>query len=142
MWSAVQGCPSKVQDCDVSPLSLVNGVPTYALGKHTRLGKQALRMLTERCDGLRRHIEQHSGCTSWTGAVGAAHFHVESAEVSRKLVWGEASALEGLGAAGDINTFGLPVEAAPAFLACFLGHLPELDTIHVRLLEGITAGVS
>ena len=137
VWSAVQGRPSEVQDCSVSPLTLANGVPTYALGKHTRLGKQALRMLTEQCDGLRRHLEQQSGCTSWTGAVGAAHFHVESAELGKQLLWGEACALERLGAAGDLNTFGIPVEAAPGFLNCFRTHLSNLDIFRVRLLKGI-----
>lgn len=138
IWTAFQNQPSEVQERAVPPTVLVNGIPTYALGKHTSLGKRALRLLAERGGGLRDCLEPHFRFADWPGALGAAQFHAESALVARKRAWAEAEMVQHLGAAGDLHTFGTLVDAVPTLLNSFSDHLHDLDNIRVELLESAT----
>ena len=47
LWLAAAGSETELLDSPLTPSSLINGVPLYALDKHTRLGRQAIRRFAQ-----------------------------------------------------------------------------------------------
>ena len=47
LWLAAAGSESELLDSPLAPSGLINGVPLYALDRHTRLGRQAIKQFAQ-----------------------------------------------------------------------------------------------
>jgi len=125
----------KVEETDIPDTRFVDGIPAYALGGHTRLGKRALREFLRQCEPVRECLEKCLPDTGWQDTSDVAVFHVESALVKRQRLWDEFGNLKTLGIEGDVCRNGLAPEAVMDLMAIVRENMPLLDDIRVEILE-------
>jgi len=138
IWSGFsQSTVDKVEEIDIPGTRHVDGVPAYALGGHTRLGKRALREFLRQCEPVRKCLERCPSDTGWQDTSDVAVFHVESALVKRQRLWDGFEDLKTLGIEGDVCRNGLKPEAVADLLAIVRENMPLLDNIRVEILEAL-----
>jgi len=115
---------------------IVEGVPTYALDKHTRLGKRAARILLKTSGGFRACLEWHLPDSAWKRVVDMALFYAEGRMLDRKLIWQTGADLEKLGTAADMLKVGVPEDHIYPIINAVRDHLWMLDRIRADLLAG------
>jgi hypothetical protein len=138
IWSGFrQSAVNMVEEIDIPDTRYVEGIPAYALGGHTRLGKRALREFLRQCEPIRKCLGQHLSDTGWQDTSDVAVFHVESAVVKRQRLWDGFDDLKTLGIEGDVCRNGLKPEAVSDLLAIVRENMPLLDDIRVEILEAL-----
>ncbi len=126
-----------IEENELPSAAQVRGIPTYALGGHTRLGKRALRQFLKSCDPIQNFLTPLIARSGWQDTTNVGLFHVESALVHRQRLWDGMAEIRQLGTEGDLCRNGLPPEAVNDFLAVVRENLPLLDDIRIGLLEAI-----
>jgi hypothetical protein len=119
---------STIIKSEVPPSKVIDGVPMYALDKHTRLGREAIRHFALENDEVRAVLAQYVPTGRRNDAAYMAAFYADAAPLPTKLVWKGADALETLVTETDLLQSGVPPEGfAPLLGACRanLGHLDE-----------------
>ncbi len=134
-WSRSRS--SGIEEIELPSAAQVRGIPTYALGGHTRLGKHALRQFLKYCDPIRSFLTPLVSKSGWQDTTNVGLFHVESALVHRQRIWDGGAEIGKLGTEGDLCRNGLPPEAVNDFLAVVRENLPLLDDLRIELLEAI-----
>jgi hypothetical protein len=124
-----------VEEIDIPDTRYVEGIPAYALGGHTRLGKRSLREFLRRCEPVRKCLGKGLPDTDWQDTGDVAVFHVESALVKRQRLWDGFENLKTLGIEGDVCRNGLKPEAVADLMAIVRENMPLLDDIRVEILE-------
>jgi hypothetical protein len=129
IWLASRsGEGSTIIKSEVPPSKVIDGVPMYALDKHTRLGREAIRHFALENDEVRAVLAQYVPTGRRNDAAYMAAFYADAAPLPTKLVWKGADALETLVTETDLLQSGVPPEGfAPLLGACRanLGHLDE-----------------
>lgn len=123
-----------VADENLDAPVVVAGIPTYALDKHTRLGKLAAQILISNCPGLRRCLAWDIPDRAWKRVIDMAVFYADGRKLNRKLVWEFGPALDELGTATDMLKAGAPQEHFHTIIETVAAHLSELDQIRADLL--------
>lgn len=118
---------------------LVDGVPCYALGMHTRLGRSAVDRLIQTSPRLRLKLEQNVSDRHWRNAVGFAVWILEGALVDRRWDWAEADTIEVLGFESEFATLHMSPVHGRRLVSQVIDFLPALDDIRAELLEQHTA---
>ncbi|MGE5502249.1 MAG: hypothetical protein ACM3W4_10015, partial [Ignavibacteriales bacterium] len=113
----------------------VDGVPMWALDKHTRVGKQAIHRFARECASVRACLEEFVPEHRHREAACLAAFYADAAPVSRRLAWSGAGALEGLGTENDLLLAGVASEGIDPLLATVRANLDHLNEIRTRLFE-------
>jgi hypothetical protein len=113
---------------------IVHGIPTYALGGHTRLGKQAIRVWVER--SLKDSFRKLVAPAQWQAAAELAVFHVESALVAPAVEWDQGTKLRREAVEADFHAIETRPEIIPEILGVAGERLLELDDIRAALIEG------
>ena len=99
------------------PRSLVlDGVPMYALDKHTRTGREAIRDLVKYNSEIRECLSRYVAPAQRHDAAYMAAFYADAAPLARKLVWRGSDELEALGTEADLLKVGVIPEG---WLPCF-----------------------
>lgn len=114
----------------------VCGVPTYALDKHTALGKTAIRRFVAESRQMQAVLASFVPQSQWTIATATAAFHADAAPVARQLIWPGSEELERLGAEADLYRDGAPLDGARPMIECVRSNLDHLNDIRARLLAG------
>jgi hypothetical protein len=83
-WSKSQS--SGIEEIELSSAAQVRGIPAYALGGHTRLGKRALRQFLKSCEPIRSFLLPLIAKSGWQDTTNVGLFHVESALVHRQRI--------------------------------------------------------
>jgi hypothetical protein len=79
---------------DIIPeVSVVDGIPTYAFDKHTRLGLRAFQVLLKESTQLRACLDQFVPKQNWRDATQMAAFYTDAYVVSRRLDWSMSQSL-------------------------------------------------
>ena len=125
----------KVHQVVISQGRFVRGVPTYALGGHTRLGKKAIKLFLKSSEPVREYLRRHLEPKNWQKAVEPALFHVESALVSKQRTWDRSREIERLGTEADLCRCGLDRQAVDGLLNVVRDNLNTLDQIRVKIME-------
>jgi hypothetical protein len=140
--------------------SLIHGIPLYALGHHTRLGKRAISLWVDKGRNLTLALAKLAVPTKcWRQAAELGVFFVESAVVRPSLhwdvrqlpsgavnldqdptyddpgQWDVGSYLRDRGIVSDFAAIGFPATAIPAFLEVVSENLPRLDVIRAAIIE-------
>jgi hypothetical protein len=130
VWLAVQeGRGPTVSDCPTPPSLVVDGVPMYALDKHTRIGREAIGRFAKTNDAVRACLERHVPQTPRRDAAMMAAFYADAAPVARKLEWAGAAELEAFVTETDMLRSGVPIEGIEPILSVFRANLDSLNEI-------------
>jgi len=130
VWLAVQGGRgSTVSDSPTPPSLVVDGVPMYALDKHTRLGREAIGRFAKTNDAVRACLERHVPQARRRDTALMAAFYADAAPLARKLGWAGAAELEALVTEADLFRSGVPPEGIEPILAAFRANLDSLNEV-------------
>jgi hypothetical protein len=112
---------------------VVDGVPMYALDKHTRLGREAIRRFASENDEVRVTLAQYVPAPRRNDAVYMAAFYADAAPLATKLSWKGADALKTLGTETDLLLSGVPPEGFAPLLAALRNNLEHLNEVRARV---------
>lgn len=131
LWSAMAcGETDPAITTDLVPrLEFLDGIPLYTFDKHTRVGKQAIRLFALENAELRNVLADYVPEPVATDVALMAAFYADAMPITRRLEWSQSRSLEQLGREADMVGAGCPVEGITAILACVrenLGHLNQL----------------
>ena len=145
VWLAAtrHGHPT-ITESKVPVAKIVDGVPMYALDKHTRLGREAIRRFASENDEVRETLVRFVPAARRNDAAYMASFYADAAPLATKLVWNGADDLEQFGTETDLLLSGVPPEGfAPLQVALRnnLGHLNEVRARVFALQRSAGAGM-
>ena len=130
IWLAANGGGSlSLLKSEVPSSKIVDGVPMYALDKHTRLGREAIRRFAIVNDEVRMVLQRYVSAARRRNAAYMAAFYVDAAPLAVRLNWKGADVLEAFGTETDLLLSGVQPEGFAPLLAAFrnnLGHLNEV----------------
>ncbi|WP_327649915.1 hypothetical protein [Aurantimonas sp. C2-6-R+9] len=118
----------------VPPTLFVNGVPTYALDKHTRAGRQAIVTFARENQDVRSALERHVPEFRHRDAAYLAAFYTDAMPVANRFEWDQVDELETLGQETDLLWAGIPATGMADVLDAFRSNLGHLNTIRAGLL--------
>lgn len=134
IWLAANECGvSTITKSKVPPSTVIDGVPMYALDKHTRLGREAIRRFATENDEVRAVLARYVPASRRNEAAYMAAFYADAAPLAIKLVWKCADALEALVTETDLLLSGVPPDGFAPLLATFRNNLGHLNEVRVRV---------
>lgn len=134
IWLAAQaGVGPTTTKCDVPPSKVVEGVPMYALDKHTRLGREAIRRFAVENDEVRAVLARYVPAGRRNEAAYMAAFYADAAPLTTQLYWAGADALEGLVTETDLLMSGVPREGFAPLLGALRRNLSHLEEVRARV---------
>jgi len=133
--SMSQDSTVRVEDRHLPTPRACNGIPLYALGGHTRLGKASIRAWLDGNDHLQRASRTLVDPARSCAAAELAVFFVESSAISPAVSWSLGEEMEREGIEADFYSLDPKIEALPDFLATAKEQLPQLDDIRAALIE-------
>lgn len=126
--------PTVVED-GVPGTAVLDGVPMYALDKHTRVGMEAIRSLVKYNSAIRDFLERHVAPALRHAAAYMAAFYADAAPLASKLSWDGADQLEALGTETDLLKSGVPAEQIGPLLQLFRANLDHLNKLRVHTVS-------
>lgn len=134
VWLAANGDGSRaITESEVPDTKIVDGVPMYALDKHTRLGREAIRRFALENEEVRAVLVRHISAARRNDAAYMAAFYADAAPLATRLVWTGADALEALGTETDLILSGVPPEGFAPLLAAVRSNLGHLNEVRARV---------
>ena len=112
---------------------IVDDVPMYALDKHTRLGREAIRRFASENDEVRETLARYVPAARRNDAAYMAAFYADAAPLATKLVWNGADDLEAFGTETDLLLSGVPPEGFAPLLAALRNNLGHLNEVRARV---------
>jgi hypothetical protein len=112
---------------------VLDGIPMYALDKHTRLGLEAIRNLVKYNHKIRACLERYVDRSRLNDAAYMAAFYADAAPLARKLTWEGADELERLVIEADLMGAGVAIEGVGAVLQVFREQLPHLNKLRAHV---------
>jgi hypothetical protein len=120
--------------------TVLDGIPMYALDKHSRVGLEAIRNLVKYNSEIREFLERHVAPARRRAAAYMAAFYADAAPLASKFLWGGADQLEALGIETDLLKVGVPAEQIAPLLQLFranVSHLNKLRAHTIRKKRGL-----
>ena len=118
----------------VPPTLFVEGVPTYALDKHTRTGRDAIVTFARQNQDVRAALGRHVPEFRHRDAAYLAAFYTDAMPVTNRFEWDQVDALEALGRETDLLWAGIPVDGIIDILNVFRSNLDHLNRVRAGLL--------
>ena len=126
---------------DVPHSSAIGGVPNYALDKHTRTGREAIRDLVKYNSAIRDCLERYVARPQRNDAAYMAAFYADAAPLAWKLVWRGGDELEASGTEADLLKVGVATDGIAPLLQVFRENVDHLDKVRthntVRKKQGL-----
>lgn len=135
LWKLVQesGKTTTVDDNPVPPAPACHGVPVWALDKHTRLGKRAMRQFIREVPAVDAVLSRYVPDFRAQVTIEMAAFYLDAVPIARRLQWSRSEELEAIGLETDMMKIGCPREGIQPILDVVRAHLDQLDAIRCRL---------
>jgi hypothetical protein len=134
VWlAAYRRSPPTITKSETPVSKIVDGVPMYALDKHTRLGREAIRRFASENDEVRAVLERCVPAGRRNDAAYMAAFYADAAPLATKLVWKGADELEAFGTETDLLLSGVPPEGFAPLLQALRNNLGHLNEVRARL---------
>jgi hypothetical protein len=135
LWLAAAGSESELLDSPLAPSGLINGVPLYALDRHTRLGRRAIRRFAQENAEIAQFLTKR-GCDSGDdGALRMAVFYADGALTRPTLRWRHSAELTVAGVAADFHKVQVAAEVGAELVELVAAHIADLDSIRIQLLS-------
>ena len=115
---------------------VVDGVPMYALDKHTRLGRQAIARFARENEAVRACLEEHVPEYRHRDAACMAAFYADAVPLRRQLVWDQSNAVERLGTESDMLRAGVALPGIQSVLETFRANRDDLNGVRARFWRG------
>ena len=135
LWLAAAGSETGLADSPLAPSGLINGVPLYALDKHTRLGRQAIGRFAKENAEIAQFLTKR-GCDSgddW--ALRMAVFYADGALTRPTLRWRHSAELTAAGVAADFYKVQVAADVGAELVELVAAHIADLDSIRIQLLS-------
>jgi hypothetical protein len=108
---------------------VLDGIPMYALDKHTRIGQESIRNLVKYNCEIRECLERYVVPAKWHAAAYMAAFYVDAAPLACRLIWQGCDELEALGTEADLLKVGVSSEGIQPLLRLFRRNVDQLNQI-------------
>ena len=133
LWLAAAGGETELVDSPLAPSGLINGVPLYALDKHTRLGCQAIGRFARENAEIARFLTEHAH-GSREGALRMAAFYADGALTRPTLQWRRSAELTAAGVAADFHKVNVAAGVGAALIQLVSAHIADLNAIRRQVL--------
>ncbi len=122
-----------VEDMPVPASPVVGDIPLYALDKHTRLGKQAIRRFARENDAVRSLLEEFVPEYRQQEAACVSVFYGDAMPIAHRLIWSQTHEMETLGLESDLLRDGVPMEGIVPLIKAVRENLDHLNDIRARI---------
>ena len=129
------GCTG-VLDIEPPPTDYVEGVPLYALDRHTRLGKRAIEDFAINCKSVRDCLEAYVPVGKRKEAAYTAAFYTDGHPIRRRFAWRDSLALEMFGIESDMLSSTTSVYDGATLLTVMISNLSSLNAVRVSVYNG------
>jgi len=140
LLQAAQALPFATKRVAVPSTRIEQGVPLYALDKHTRLGRTAIKQFAAENGPLRHFLELHVEARHRRDAALMAAYYVDAMPTACRLDWPLADELEALGRETDLLRAGVPVAAQQDLCELLSANLRHLNEIRAAVLSASMVG--
>ena len=113
----------------------------YALDKHTRVGREAIRNLVKYNSEIRNCLQRYVAPRQWSDAAYMAAFYADAAPLARKFVWRGADELEALGTEADLLGAGVAPEGIAPLLDLFRANVGHLNKVRAHTVGKMSFGM-
>ena len=135
IWLAANdGQVPTVVNSEVPSSLTFGGLPVYALDKHTRVGREAIRNLIRYNAEIRQCLQRYVAPSQWKDAAYMAAFYADAAALALRLVWDGADEIEALGTEADLLGAGVAPEGIAPLLELFRANVRHLNEMRVHTL--------
>ena len=114
--------------------SILEDIPSYALDKHTRIGREAIRNFAKQNHSIRECLERYVAPAQRRDAAYMVAFYADAAPLASKLSWHGADRLEALGTEADLLKLGVPADGIEPLLEDF-GRVPHLNEVRIQTVR-------
>jgi hypothetical protein len=133
VWLAATSQSHRAISSEVPATKIVDGVPMYALDKHTRLGREAISRFASENEEVRKTLARYVSAARRNDAAYMAAFYADAAPLAIKLAWKGADELEAFGTETDLLLSGVPAEGFAPLLAALRNNLGHLNEVRARV---------
>jgi hypothetical protein len=135
LWLAADGGDAALVEAPPWPSDSIDGVPLYALDKHTRLGRQAIRrFLRENAEVAEFLFEFECGSRD-DGPLRMAVFYADGALTRLTLQWRCSAELSAIGFAADFHSVSVYADVGAFLVQRVSAQLGDLDAIRRWILS-------
>jgi hypothetical protein len=121
--------PTRIVRNDLGPTRAVEGIPLYAIDKHTAMGSRALAKFSRQIPAVSRFLAAHGEISRLLEALGLAVFHAEGGRLRDQLLWQRTEELAMLEREADAATVKLEPAVLLELMQIVRDHLDELNDI-------------
>lgn len=136
VWLAASTGPMSVDQTDLPEPVLIRGWPDYAFDMHCRLGKQALKLFSDRCTAIRQIMQRHLPLSAHADLVGHLVFRFEGHVVDRRLSYPGAGTILHDAEIAHLTYSGFPENLVMDLLVVFGDHLELLLQCRIDAVRG------
>jgi hypothetical protein len=133
LWLAAAGSETKLARSSPPPSGLIDGVPLYALDKHTRLGRIAIDRFGAENASIAQFLAEHGH--SRNAALRMAVFYAEGAFIRPALRWRGSAEIAAKGVAADFHKVHVVAGIGAALIRLVRAHIADLDAIRSQVLR-------
>lgn len=134
LWRELEHSGSHVEPDDMPPEEIINGVPSWAYGYHTRDGKAALRTFRDTDCETRLWLQDTVQAKDQGRVLGELLFRVESGCVDRRLHWPGGNCIRHM---ADLECYGLDLVRTKVGLKLMRSDIPILNKARLRMVPTI-----
>jgi hypothetical protein len=134
LWLAAAGSETELLDSPLAPSGLINGVPLYALDRHTRLGRQAIGRFAKENAEIAQFLTERGCGAGNDGALRMAVFYADGALTRPTLQWRHSAELTAAGVAADFHGVNVAASLGAELVELVAAHIADLGAIRSQLL--------
>jgi hypothetical protein len=132
VWTRIRDSGPEITLTSLPPTRSVGDFPVYALDKHTRLGRIAIRRFASANAAVSAVLRSVSGNRRLQAAYMAA-FYADAAQLDRKLGDLESQRMEQLALEADLLRSGVPLAFHQSLQAAFAENLEHLNELRAEV---------
>jgi hypothetical protein len=117
------------------PSGLINGVPLYALDRHTRLGRRAIGRFAQEDAEIAQFLTERDCDPGDDGALRMAVFYADGALTRPTLRWRYSAELTAASIAADFHKVNVAASVGVELVELVAAHIAHLDAIRSQLLS-------
>jgi hypothetical protein len=107
----------------------LDGVPSYALDKHTLIGHRSIRAFAKNCSAARTCLVEHVTQEDSNNAAYMAAFYADGAPLASRYTWEGSEEIERLAVEADLMKTGLVRQGIDPVLQAFRANIDQLNKL-------------
>jgi hypothetical protein len=136
LWLAASAAgDGRTIECPIPDAPLIGEIPSYALDKHTAIGKAAIHRLARENAAVREVLATYVPEYRANETACMAAFYADAAPVALRFDWNGSVQLERLGIETDMLGVGVPFEGITAVLTVVCENLDHLNAIRAEMFS-------